>query len=183
VKATVIVTLKDKSGKEKVKRLVKDLGTNNLGRFLAALLTPASVAGKITCTLKDVNGTDRTFNIMWTGANASYLFNLTNQGSLRQIKVGNNNTAPSKTDYNLKGNILGTSNVTVYWSDNGDYVDLTAEFTWTRDVTVYEIGLLVQMSTDINTVYEILFDRTVVSDGIPVTAGRVLSITYRFQIA
>lgn len=157
-----------------------DLGVNNFGRFLQALFTPVPINSTLPVSLTDVGGAGRTVYI--TRPMNLDIFNTTLYAGLNKtIKVGTSSVAPSKTDYNLKGTVLGSAPVSPSWNDGGDYVDLTAGFNWTSDQTIYEIGLFYDMNV-YQTVYTFMLDRTVISAGIYVPAGSTLTITYRLAI-
>ena len=160
-----------------------DMGTNNLGRFLQALFTPKAKGATLAVTLYDTSNTARSISI--TNYHTYSMFNNTNYADLPvRIKCGTSNTPPSKTDYNLKGTIIGDTLASASWTDGRDSVDVVASFSWTEDKTVYEMGLFMTMCYSTASPYtcEIMLDRTVFPDGITVPAGKTLILIYRIVI-
>jgi len=195
----VIIELKDRKtgktvkrigiGEEQFNEILKrkkesgDLGTNSLGRFLQALFTPMTAYGQLRPSIVDENG--NTFNPYIYMNISGRIFNSSNYGDLNKtIKVGDSAMPPSREQYNLQGTILGENPISASWEDGGDYVDLTASFSWTEDKTIYEIGLFYEMvsGTTTPTKCKVMLDRTVYPEGIFVPAGQVLTITYRIMV-
>lgn len=181
MKAIVILEVKDNNGRKKVKRIVKDLGVNNFGRFLVQLFAGTAASASRSASLVDVGGSTRTVYIYRTVTGTGLVFNCTSVALPKRIKVGDSSTAPAKTDYNLKGTVLGTCDVVTTWSDGGDYVDISGTFSWTENKVVYEVGYFFVVDVG-GSAYEIMFDRTVISGGISVPANQVLTVTYRIMI-
>jgi hypothetical protein len=168
----------------KIKSKDVDLGTNNWGRFLAVLLGGATASSNKSVTLIDTTNASKTTNVY--AVTSSYvIFGNTNYSALNvTIAVGDNPASPSRTDYNLKGTILGEVTVSASYVDGSGIVNVTASFSFGSSVTVYEIGLFMEMMYTSASPYKFktMLDRTVVSDGIPVSVGQTLSITYQIPI-
>jgi hypothetical protein len=103
------------------------------------------------------------------------------------IQIGQSNYAFSPSQYSLLSPIA-TFNVTssgVSVSDNG--VDITATFTssWTAsgDVTVREVGLILEVCTyNTNTYSRVLLARDVLSTPVSLVSGDVISISYQVSL-
>jgi len=195
----VIIELKDKKTGKTVKRIgineeqfneylkrkkeSGDLGTNNLGRLLQGIFKNTTKTAREKILLITDTGIETETETKHPESMA-YFFNNSNYSDIgSKIRVGDSAMPPSREQYNLQGTILGESDAAVYWADGGDYVDITASFSWTEDKTIYEIGLFYQLCGLTNPNYHIvMFDRTVYPEGIFVPAGQVLTITYRIMV-
>ena len=161
-----------------------DLGTNNWGRFLAVLLGGATASSSKSVTLIDTANTSKTTNV-YAVVSSYVVFTNTNYSALNvTIAVGDNASSPSRSDYNLKGSILGEATVSATYVDGSGIVNVTASFSFASAVTVYEIGLFMEMMYSSSSPYKFktMLDRTVVADGIPVAVGQTLNITYQIPI-
>jgi hypothetical protein len=67
-------------------------------------------------------------------------------------------------------------------TDNYISLDISGNFSFTEDKTIYEFAIFGLVPATSVTSYEILLARDVVPEGISVTSGQVLTITYRFII-
>jgi hypothetical protein len=67
-------------------------------------------------------------------------------------------------------------------TDNYLIIDTSANFTFTEDKTVYEFGLIGKAPLSAAAYREFLMARDVVPEGVSVSNGQVLTITYRFII-
>jgi len=102
-----------------------------------------------------------------------------------KIAIGTDATEPSPTDYELKSKYMEntTLDIKVYQeTDNYVIADISASFSIPEDITIYEFGLYNKFMFPVTGIAEYLVARDVVPEGIPVTAGQVLTITYRFII-
>ena len=93
-----------------------------------------------------------------------------------RIKVGDSDITPSRSDLNLKGNVLGDGGVSATVNETEGFLILSTSFSWASDTVVKEVGLFIRMNW-----LDYLMDRTVFSPPITVPAGKVLSIAYRFS--
>jgi hypothetical protein len=151
-----------------------DLLTKWFNRYLAVFIS------NISLNLKDLNGSE--FG-MWLGTfSTTYFSNLI---AFSKIAIGLDPTDPSPTDYNLKNTYMSTSTLStrlVQETDNYLMIDTSANFTFTEDKTVYEFGLIGKAPASGAAYREFLMARDVVPDGVYVSNGQVLTITYRFII-
>jgi len=189
----IIIELKDKKTGRTVKRIgineeqfneilkhkkeSGDLGTNNFGRILQAIFKNTNEGAIERVTIITDNGIESIIAVKV--AITGFLFGTHSYDIGSKIRVGDSAMPPSREQYNLQGTILGESDVAVYWADGGDYVDITASFSWTEDKTIYEIGLFYKEGED---GYIIMLDRTVYPEGIFVPANQNLVITYRIMV-
>jgi hypothetical protein len=161
-----------------------DLGLDNWGRFLASLLLGGPYNASRSVSLKDTSNASRTVNTYQT-ATTNLMFNNTAYVGLRvTIAVGNNATAPARSDYNLKGTTLGEADVGASYTDGSGVVNVTVSLSFGSAVTIYEIGLFMEMlvATTSPYKYKFMLDRTVITDGIAVDVGQTLNITYQIPI-
>jgi hypothetical protein len=97
--------------------------------------------------------------------------------NIRKIAIGLDNTTPTGADFKLLNKYRETTALTPrIVTETNDYiiVDISGNFSFTEDKTIYEFGAF-----DYNNV---LLARDVVPEGVSVTNGQVLTITYRFII-
>jgi hypothetical protein len=147
-----------------------DLLTKWFNRYLCAFIS------NITLSLKDLSGAD--FG-MWMGGSSAGTI------AFSKIAIGLDSTDPSPTDYNLKNTYMSTSILStrvVQETDNYIIIDTSANFSFTEDKTVYEFGLIGKAPVATTAYREYLIARDVVPDGVSVSNGQVLTITYRFII-
>jgi len=151
-----------------------DLLTKWFNRYLCAFIS------NITLNLKNLNGGD--FGI-WLGAITPG--SLSSLIAFSKIAIGLDPTDPSPTDYNLKNTYMSTTQLStrvVQETDNYIMIDTSANFTFTEDKTVYEFGLIGKAPVSASGYSEFLIARDVVPEGVSVSNGQVLTITYRFII-
>jgi hypothetical protein len=151
-----------------------DLLTKWFNRYLCTFLS------NIALNLKDLSGGD--FGI-WLGSfTGSYLSNLI---AFSRIAIGLDSTDPSPTDYNLKNTYMSTTSLStrVYQeTDNYLIIDTSANFSISEDKVLYEFGLIGKAPITGASYREFLMARDVVPEGISVSTGQVITITYRFII-
>jgi len=151
-------------GKEVFKK-TDDLLTKWFNRFMTVFIST------IKLSLKKLDGTDVSIPSI-----AYY----TDFRIFNKIAIGLDNTSPTGSDYNLKNTYMTTttlSNRVVQETDNYIILDSSANFSFTEDKTIYEFGLI-----GYGAGIEFLACRDVVPEGISVSNGQVLTITYRFII-
>jgi hypothetical protein len=151
-------------GKEVFKK-TDDLLTKWFNRFMTLFIS------HIKLSVKRLDGTDIPFpdNVYWT---TFKIFN--------KIAIGLDSTTPSGSDYNLKQTYMTTSSLSnrvVEETDNYIILDSSGNFSFTEDKTIYEFGLI-----GLYYGQDFLACRDVVPEGISVSNGQVLTITYRFII-
>jgi hypothetical protein len=161
-----------------------DLGTHIWGKFLGNLLTYIAKGSTRAINLVDEDGTTRT--IRTTIPISGYLcFNINYDASLSSlIKLGTSNTPPARGQFKLQGTVLATLTPNVSYDENTGLLQITASWTPSSNVTVYEIGLFLEMQIDVYSPYKkpFMFDRTVITEGIPVNAGQTLSVGYQLMV-
>jgi hypothetical protein len=151
-----------------------DLLTKWFNRYIGTLLS------RISMTLKTLDGADFGF---WLGGIGPQT--LGDAISFSRIVIGLDNTDPSPTDYNLKNIYMSTSALStrvVRETDNYLIIDTSANFSFTEDKTIYEFGLIGKAPVTAAANREFLMARDVVPEGIYVSNGQVLTVTYRFII-
>lgn len=159
-----------------------DLGTDNFGKLLKAIFTPTDCKGRVGVSVVDESGASRTFYVKDNAGAGStpHHFNTYYSGVYKvKIKVGDSNVAPSRDQHCLQGTVLGEAEVSASYVEGSGFVNISASFSWDTDKVVYEFGLFFDLGS-IDTA--MMLDRTVVSDGISVPAGKVLTITYQISI-
>jgi len=159
-----------------------DLGMDNFGEMLRAIFTPTVRTGWVSADVVDESGTAQTFYVKYDAGSGDrpHHFNTCYSGIYSvKIKVGDSDVAPSRDQYCLQGTVLGEAEVSASYQAGSGVVNITASFSWDTDQVVYEFGLFFDLgSLDVS----MMLDRTVVSGGISVPAGSVLTITYQIAI-
>jgi hypothetical protein len=151
-----------------------DLLTKWFNRYLCAFLS------NITLNLKALDGSD--FGI-WLGSFTTG--SLSNLIAFSKIAIGLDNTDPSPTDYNLKNTYMSTTSLsTRVYQETDRYliIDTSANFSISEDKVLYEFGLIGKAPITASSYREFLMARDVVPEGVSVSTGQVITITYRFII-
>lgn len=105
-----------------------------------------------------------------------------------KVAIGTGTTPPSMTDFKLESKYMETTSLVIApYYEEGTMLrfDIIANFTINENITLYEFGLFYYTTELIGTTHYLrvfLVSRDVVSEGIPVTAGQVISIVYRWVI-
>ena len=195
----VEVVVKDKDGsvvyrtgynldlyEEYLKRNTNDLTTLWLRRLFIALFTPVITGQVASFSFTDTAGTARTQGIKRpTGIDATadaFFINTQVCNNRFWISYGSSSTAPSPTDFRL-GSKLGEGVATMTLDETTGIMTFSVSFTITTSITVYEVGLEWEgCVSSYNVCGRFLVDRTIFPDGIPVSAGQVLTIIYRILV-
>jgi hypothetical protein len=154
-----------------------DLGTNWLGRMLAALFknTPKSLSESFSAV--DNTGTNRTVNVK-----GSISYNITNTtynyDSGCYIGIGTGTAAPGRNDYALQNEIARAAAGASY-IDGSDYVTVTATFTLASSTDITEVGLYWR---DGYNGWYILLDRTLLSPPVTFLANTPMLVAYKIYI-
>jgi hypothetical protein len=151
-----------------------DLLTKWFNRYIGTFLSGISM------NLKDLSGSE--YGI-WLGGIGPQ--NLRDAIAFSKIAIGLDSTAPSPTDYNLKNiYMITTSLSTRVFQETDRYliIDTSANFSISEDKVLYEFGLIGKAPNTGATNREFLMARDVVPEGVSVSAGQVITITYRFII-
>jgi hypothetical protein len=158
-----------------------DYSTRWFIRFIGKIFEPAASGGKVSISFTDVGGTARTQNVKY-----NYSVDLiwsTYNGPVRPwITVGTGSTPPTRDDFKL-GNKINEALASLTADETVGVISLSASFVFGSDTTIYEVGLEFECAVLSYTTYNrILFDRTVISDGLTVPAGQTLSVVYKFTL-
>jgi len=167
---------------EYLKRNTNDLTTLWLWRFFIALFTPAPLDHTTSFSFTDTGGTARSQSVK--GLVGTYALFLNTDYCVNRfwIGYGSSSTPPSRTDYKL-GSKLGDGVATMTLDEAAGILTFSVSFTITAATTVYEVGLEWEGAVaGYGTCGRFLVDRSVFPDGIPVSAGQVLTIIYRFLL-
>jgi hypothetical protein len=98
------------------------------------------------------------------------------------ISVGTSNTPPSPSDFRL-GNKIAEVLATRHVDESIRTITLSGAITFPTDVVIYEVGLEWECNVSgATTPGRILIDRTVDPEGMPVPAGKTLSVVYRIVV-
>jgi hypothetical protein len=179
------IIFRKRIGRINIKKVLNgDLGTDVWGKFLGSLLSYIASGGTRSVVLTAEDGTNQT--IRTANAIGGYLyFNCTYYCSLSSlIKLGTSNTPPARSQFKLQGTVLATLTPNVSYDPDTGMLQVTASWTATSNVTVYEIGLFLEMMNSVSSPYKwnFMLDRTVIAEGIPVNAGQTLAVGYQLIV-
>jgi hypothetical protein len=154
-----------------------DLGTNWLGRMLAALFKNTAKTLSESFVAIDVAGVSRT---IYTKASTSVnIFNTTyNYDSGCYIGIGTGTATPSKSDNALQSEVARSPASTSY-IDGSDYVVVSATFTLALDTSITEVGLYWR---DGYNGWYILLDRTLLSPPVTFPANTPMLVAYKIYV-
>jgi len=151
-------------------------------RLLGALFAPTGVAGSASFTFVDTGGTSRTQNTKLSAGTAAVFVNTAACANKLWIGYGTGTASPTRDDYKLQSKV-GEAVAAVSADETWGTLTLSASFTVTGDITVYEVGLEWEgCVSSYNVCGRILLDRTVFPGGIAVKAGQTLTIVYRIAL-
>lgn len=130
--------------------------------------------------IKDISGRDAQIRVKYSGAVGDVVWNTySNRPNRFWISVGTDSTPPDPQNYRL-GNKIAEALASLHADETARTITLSAGFTFTSSVTIYEIGLEWECYVAIAwTPFRFLADRTVFPGGISVGAGQTLSVVYR----
>jgi hypothetical protein len=166
-----------------------DLLTLWIYRILLAILTPVPSRGTSSTTYTDTTGTSRTQDFKKTMypyyTSTPDLYDFFNTGYCNNrlwISYGSSSAPPTRTDFRL-GSKLGDALPSFSYDESARTITLTAGFTLSVDTVVYEVGLEWEATVASHNVCgRVLVDRTVFPDGILVSAGQTLTVTYVISV-
>jgi hypothetical protein len=158
-----------------------DYSTRWFIRFIYNIFLPVSSGSSNIITWTDITGTSRT-TLIKSNISASILWTTSSCNFRMWISVGTSSTAPTRDDFKLGNKIAeGISSISV--DETNGIITLSASFSFTSDTTIYEVGLDLEAAVGGQTTCgRVLFDRTVISNGIIVPAGQTLSVVYKFTL-
>lgn len=179
------IIFRKRIGRINIKKVLNgDLGTDVWGKFLGSLLSYVPAGSTRGVTLKAEDGVD-TFIRTSIPLYGYLVFNDNYDVSLSSlIKLGTSNTPPARSQFKLQGTVLATLTPNVSYDTDTGMLQVTASWTPTSNVTVYEIGLFLEMQYSGSSPYKKAFmlDRTVIAEGIPVNAGQTLAVGYQLIV-
>jgi len=163
---------------ERKKKLYpNDLGTNWLGRMLAALFKNTAKTLSESFAAIDVTGANRTMNIK-VNINAN-VFNTTySYDSGCYIGIGTGTASPSRSDYALQSEVARAA-ASASYNDDSDYVVVSATFTLTSTTDITEVGLYWR---DGYNGWYVLLDRTLLSSPVTFLANIPMLVAYKIYI-
>jgi hypothetical protein len=158
-----------------------DYSTRWFIRFIYRIFEPISSGSSNNITWTDITGTSRTTliksnisaNVLWTTYSCNFRM---------WISVGTSSATPTRDDFKL-GNKIAEGIASISVDETNGIITLSASFSFTSDTTIYEVGLDLEAAVGGQSICgRVLFDRTVISDGINVPAGQTLSVVYKFTL-
>jgi len=162
---------------EEYLRRRKDLGTNWLGRMLAALLENTSARGSAAFNVIDDSGSFRA--VYAKGFIGASIMNSTySYDSGCHVGIGTGRTAPSRGDYRLQSEIARAP-ASARYTDGSDYVIVSAVFILGAGASVSEVGLYWR---DGYNGWLFLLDRTVLPSPVAFPAGTPMLVAYKIAI-
>lgn len=158
------------------KHYEKDYPTKNFLKFLEALFDGAPQCSGRNITLIRTSGSSDTVPIYFcSGGISSHIFNNTYGGArFWYIGVGSGTTPSSLDDYELESKVKEAQASVSYI---GDSVYVTGTLDFDTDVTISEIALYYGRAS-----IRYLMDRTVLDQAVSVSAGQMLTVSYRFAL-
>jgi hypothetical protein len=158
-----------------------DYSTRWFIRLIYKIFEPVSSSGSNYVTWTDITGTSRTAFIK-AKISADELWTTYSCNFRMWISVGTSSTAPTRDDFKL-GNKIAEGIASISVDETNGIITLSASFSFTSDTTIYEVGLDLEAAIGGQSVCgRVLFDRTVISNGIIVPAGQTLSVVYKFTL-
>jgi hypothetical protein len=184
----IVVTVRRRDGRVEVRRVVVnenvgggqggDLVTSWAFRLLSCLFAPVSRGATVSFSFVDLDGVSRTQRCIGDSANDIVGSGCTDRAPY--IGFGSSSTSPSRTNNRLLGELVrirGDYNV----DESGYSFSIRAYYSFDRDVAVCEVGLYMHVC-DTNAVARyLLFDRSVLSPCVNVSAGDAIMVTYVFR--
>lgn len=179
IKAYYVVTVKEKG---KIIKVVKgDSCTLNawFSRTVSLIFRQGDVAN--TIIVKNTSGTDKTlrnafnYSLFQEGIAANRKINLV---------IGDDNTAFSRTHFNLQGLIAAFDYSSFLVSDNGSKVTIAFSGSWLNTgelVTVREIGFKAWFIDDANSSQNVLLCRDVI-DNTEVDTNKTVTVGYVIEV-
>ena len=165
---------------ERARERPLDLTTVWFLRIVRGIFGPTPVSGDWNETFTDTSGTSRTQSIKGNVGAVVIFFNTYGCNNRLWIGYGSSSASPTRTDYKL-GSKLGEGVAGVTADETQATVTISASFTMSADVTIYEVGLEWEACVSAATTCgRVLLDRTVFPNGILVKAGQTITIVYRF---
>jgi hypothetical protein len=128
----------------------------------------------------DYNGFSHSIN--FKAPISGHFFN-TSVGALRAyIAVGTDRSPTTHDTFRLWSPLAENPIESMFVDTQNRTVHLVASFTFSTTVTIYEVGLSIDVVNVNNQIVKILLDRTVISGGITVSPNQILRIIYRFAL-
>jgi hypothetical protein len=184
----IIVTVKRKDGRVEVRRVVVDKvgGVDGGGdlvtlwafRLLCCVFADVSRGGSVSFGFVDLGGASRTQRCIGT---ASFDFFGSGCGDRAPfIGFGSSTVAPSRSDYRLVSELVRVKGFR-YVDESAFSCSIAGYWTPDSDVSVCEVGLYMRVCDSGGGVKFVLFDRSVLSPCVDVSAGSTISVSYVFR--
>jgi hypothetical protein len=184
----LIVTVRRKDGRVETYRVAVDkagdggrggdLVTTWAFRLICCLFADTPRSTWLSIGFTDLGGTSRTQNCI--GAVDGTFVGNNCVGRAPYIGFGSSTVAPSRSDYRLVSELARVRGSRV--ADESVFeCRISGSWTPTSDVTVCEVGLYMLVCDSGNVARYVLFDRSVLSSCISVSAGSTISATYIFR--
>jgi len=175
----------DKDIFEEYVRSRKDDSTNNWITLIGAIFQAVANGESYSLTIVDVDGISVSAYFKYPWTSPASIFS-TAYGDLNAyISLGTDSTPTSISDYKLRSKVVDKAVESISIDTANRVMSLTSTFAFTSAVTIYEIGLELDVVALVGNTYKktrILLDRTVMSGGIAVQSGQGLRVTYRFSL-
>jgi hypothetical protein len=151
-------------------------------RLLTAIFKSTDVGGQVTFTFTDTSGNNRTQYVKNAISGGAIIFNTASCNNRFFIVLGTGTKTPTIDDYKLEAKI-SESIAQTYVDENNGVIELHAEFMFTQDTTIREVGLEWEATVyGASTCGRILVDRTLVSPPFIAPAYTPISVTYRIIV-
>jgi hypothetical protein len=184
----IIVTVRRKDGRVETYRVVADkVGDGGRGgdlvtrwgfRLICCLFADVPRGAGVGIGFVDLDGTSRTQVCIY-----GRFDNFLGSGCVDRapyIGFGSSTVAPSRSDYKLVSELARVRGSRVVDETNFT-CSIVGSWTPVSDVTVCEVGLYMLVCDGGNVARFVLFDRSVLSPCVGVSAGDTISVTYAFR--
>jgi len=163
----------------------KDDSTYNWITLIGAIFQSVAPNDSLSLTLVNVNGNNVSAYFKYPWTSPASIFSTNYDGLKAYISLGTDSTPPVVSDYKLRAKVTEKEVERISIDTTNRVISLTSTITFTTAVTIYEVGLELDIVGLIGGTYtktRILLDRTVISGGINVQANQGLRVTYRFSL-
>jgi hypothetical protein len=184
----IIVTVKRKDGRVEVRRVVVDEKVSGGGggdlvtlwafRLICCVFTFALRGSTVSFDFIDLGGVSRTQRCI--GTDSGDFFGSGCADRAPYIGFGSSSASPSRTDSKLLTELARVRGSRVV-DESAFSCSIVGSWSPASDVTVCEVGLYMFVCDSGGVARYVLFDRSVLSPCVSVSAGETISVSYVFR--
>jgi hypothetical protein len=184
----IVITVRRRDGRVETYRVAVDkVGDGGRGgdlvttwgfRLICCLFADVPRGAGVSIGFVDLGGTSRTQACIYGGTH-----NFLGSGCVDRapyIGFGSSTVAPSRSDYKLVSELARVRGSRVA-DESAFSCSIVGSWTPTSDVTVCEVGLYMLVCDSGGVARYVLFDRSVLSPCVSVSAGDTISVAYVFR--